>query len=280
MGSQPINPHDLDPHLREFEEAVSGEDEDIDLARAALVASRIEHPDLELEPILDSLNALAARAVARFSPFSDPLEQVQVLNSVLIDDFGLRGASKNYYDPRNSYLNEILERKIGIPVSLAILYMSVGHRAGVALAGTAVPMHFLVRVLGVQPPHFVDVFGRGRILSQERASVGIGQMLRGKIEFEEDMLDVVSNRAVITRLLTNLKMIYLNAMKFYKAVQVLDRIIVANPWEPTLLRERGLVRFRLGQSDLARVDLERYLDEADEPEDAGEIRNILRRITP
>lgn len=267
-----------DGALYEFEQSISGMDDEIDLARAALLIAKIEYADLEVEAILDSLNALAARAQARFSGLGEPEQQVDALNSVMIEDLGLRGARKNYYDPRNSYINEVLERKVGIPVSLSILYMSVGARAGMALAGTAVPMHFLVRVLGVEPVLFVDVYSKGRVHTEEQVVSGIQRISMGRVNFRPEMLQTVSNRAVLNRLLTNLKMIYLNAMKFSSAEKILDRIILANPAEPSFFRERGLVRFKLGNSNLARRDLEQYLDQDTEPSDADEIRRLLRKI--
>lgn len=264
--------------LEEFAQAMAGADEDIDLARVALIVARIQYPDLEIEPILDSLNALAARVRARFDPEDSPVQQAQALTATLIKDLGLQGATRNYYDPRNSFLNDVIERKVGIPVSLSILYLSVGARAGIALGGTAVPRHFLVRLLGVAPPIFIDVYGRGRMMDLETCQESVRRMFQGQIELHPEMFETVSHASIITRLLTNLKMIYLNSMRYAAVVPILDRMILINPMEPGLLKERGLVRFRLGQAQEARSDLERYLDEAREPEDAQDIRNLLRRI--
>lgn len=267
-----------DPALEEFSEAVSGLDEEIDLARAGLVVARLQYPDLEIEPILDSLNALAAKVLARTSPGAPVMEQIEALSKVLLKDAGLTGATKYYYDPRNSFLNDVLERKVGIPVSLSILYMSVGARAGIALAGTAIPRHFLVRILGVQPARFIDVYGKGRVMDLETCQEAVKRMFRGQIELHDEMFETVSNAAVISRLLTNLKMIYLNSMRYASVVPILDRMILVNPQESSLLKERGLVRFRLGHAPEARRDLELYLQESGNPEDAGDIRELLRRM--
>lgn len=264
--------------LEEFEDAIAGDDDDIDLARAALVLARGEYPDLEIVPYLDQIDALAERTVERFDDDDDLINKVEALNEVLFDEFGLSGANDDYYDPRNSYLHEVLDRKAGIPVSLSVAYMGVGSRAGIPLAGTGMPMHFLVRVLGVRPPAFVDCFGAGRLLSAEQCSEGLQRISRGRIPFSPEMLEPVSNRAVLVRVLTNLKMIYLNALAFEKALHVLDRLIIAEPEEAHLVRERGLVFYRLGRDAEARHDLEFYLDSEDEPADAQEIRDLLKRI--
>lgn len=264
--------------LDEFQDAIAGEDEDIDLARAALVFSKCEYPELEIVPYLEKIDDFAAQTVERFDDDDASIDQVEVLNELLFEEYGLVGANDDYYDPRNSYLHEVIDRRIGIPVSLSVLFMSVGARAGVPLAGTAVPMHFLVRVLGVRPPIFVDCFNSGRLLTVEQCREGLQRISNGQIPFSEGMLDTVSNRAVLIRVMTNLKMIYLNAMAFDKALRILDRLIIADPGEAGLRRERGLVHYRLGQDSEARQDLEEYLEQENEPVDAQEIRDLLRRI--
>jgi regulator of sirC expression with transglutaminase-like and TPR domain len=267
-----------DQTLEAFRAAISGPDEEIDLARAALVVARIHYPDLDIEPFLDSLNALAAKVRARFDPEGPVLAQINALSGVLLRDLGLAGAAENYYDPRNSFLNDVLERKIGIPVSLSIAYMSVGARAGIALGGTAIPRHFLVRVLGESPPLFIDVYGKGRIMDLETCKQAVRRMFRGRIELHPEMFQIVSNAAIITRLLMNLKMIHLNRKQYASVIPILDRMILVDPADTALLRERGIVRYQLGQPELARRDLERYLAAARNPDDAHDIRALLRKI--
>lgn len=267
-----------DPILDEFREVISGPDEDIDLARAGLVIAKAEYPNLNIENVLEELNRLAGRARWRTPRDATPEVQIEALNNLFFAEIGLHGATEDYYDPRNSFLNEVLERRTGIPVSLSILYLAVGARAGVALGGTAVPMHFLVRVLGVKPTLFVDCYNLGKVMTEEQCREGIRRMTRGRVPFRPEMLNLVSNGQILTRLLTNLKMIYLNGMQYEKGLSILDRLVVLNPGEPGFLRERGIVRYRLGRGDLAREDLQAYLDSEIEPDDADAIRNLLRRI--
>lgn len=267
-----------DPTLGEFRSSVSGNDEEIDLARAALAVARMEYPYLEIEPVLESLNALAARVVRRAGPDRPIPEQVEALTQVVVRELGLRGADENYYDPRNSFINEVLERKTGIPISLSIIYMSVGHRAGVPLAGTAMPMHFLVRVLGVQPPLLVDCYNQGKLMTEDDCREAFRGMSGDRVPFDPQMTAIVSNGAVVTRLLTNLKVLYLNRLQYAKALPALDRLLVLNPSHHALLRERGIVHYRLQRNDLARQDLEHYLASEANPPDAREIRNLIRRL--
>ena len=265
--------------LEEFMATISVPDDEIDLARAALLIDKIEYPELEIEPVLESFDALAARVWARVDRGAPILEQVKALTGVAIEDLGLHGAKDNYYDPRNSFVSKVLERKVGIPISLSVVFMSVGSRARIALGGTAVPMHFLVRVLGIKPARFVDCYNGGRILTEDQCRGAIERVGQGKIQIRDGMLDVISNMDVVSRLLANLKVIYLNSMRYTKVMPILDRLLLTNPTETSLLRERGLVHYRLGKSDLARRDFQDYLDSEDEPSDAGEIRRLLRRIS-
>jgi regulator of sirC expression with transglutaminase-like and TPR domain len=269
-----------DQTLEAFRAAISGPDEEIDLAGAALAVARIQYPALEIEPYLESLNALASKVRARFDPEEPVLSQINALSGVLLRDLGLSGATENYYDPRNSFINDVLDRKVGIPVSLSIIYIGVGARAGIPLGGTAVPRHFLVRVIGESPPLFIDVYGKGRVMDLETCQQAVRRMFRGRVELHPEMFQTVSNVAIITRLLMNLKMIYLNRKQYASVIPILDRMILLDPADTSLLRERGIVRYQLGQPELARRDLERYLAAARNPDDAHDIRALLRRIGP
>lgn len=264
--------------LDNFRLTITGPDEDVDLIRAGLALSYFEYPELEIEPILEGVDALAAQVAHRIDGNPDPARQIEILNQVVIHGMGLRAAREDYYDPRNSFISQTLERKTGIPISLSVIYMGIGARAGIPLAGTSMPMHFLVRVLGVRPPMFVDCYNGGQVLTEEVCRQAVRVMSNGVIEFRPEMLDPVSNLDVIARLLTNLKMIYLNQLQFDKARSILDRLLTISPESAPLLRERGLVLYRLGERDLARRDLSDYLAADDKAPDITEIRNILKRI--
>lgn len=267
-----------DPILAEFRKAVSGPDEEIDLGRAAFEIARVASPDLDVDEALEGLDALAARTATRIGGSENPIARVEALKSVVLDGLGLTGAGDDYYDPRNSYLDQVLERRRGIPISLSVLLMSVGARAGVSLGGASLPFHFLVRVLGVQPPIFVDPFDGGRFLTLEECEERVHRMGRGRIRFEPGMADIASNGEILTRMLNNLKSIHLNALEYAKVLPILDRLLVLNPEAGPLFRERGLVLYRLGERGAARRDLRDYLAATADPPDAKEILGLLRRI--
>ncbi len=268
-----------DPELEVFTEAVDLPDEDIDLARAALAVARVEYPALDPAPILQELDRMAARVQAQAGPGLRLVDQVEALLRVVLRERQLRGAdTENYYDPRNSLINDVLERREGIPIALGILLISVGARAGIALAGTSMPLHFVVRVLGLAEPLFIDPHEGGRMLSHDGCRSLLMSLSQGRMTLEARMLEVISNAEVLTRLLTNLKLIYLDSGRLDQALRMLDRLLVLSPEAPGLLRERGLTRYRMQDRDGARTDLEAYLVVAENPPDAAQIRNLLRQI--
>ncbi len=269
----------LNQDLHEFRLAIGGPDEEIDLARAALVIARVAHPGLVIEDYLESLDALAAKVCNRISREADPREQAEALNEVLFGQLGLSRAEENYYNPANLYLNDVIDRKVGIPVSLSIVYLAVAVRAGIAVGGTAMPMHFVVKLIGPEPPVFIDCFNKGRLLGKKDCIRAIRQLSRGRLKYQPRMLELVSNRAILTRLMTNLKMIYMNALDYAHAVQILDRMLIANPGQARLLRERGVAYYRLGRRAMARRDLQRYLTVGKNPDDSDQILKLLKKIS-
>ena len=268
--------------LEDFRQAISGNDDDMDLARAAALLAHIEYPGLDIAPVLGNIEAMAAKLAVRLRRASDLHGQIQALLETALREPKLRGANsespEEYYDPRNSFLSDVFERGTGIPVSLAVLLMSVGARAGLALAATSMPMHFLVRVLGTPQPLLIDCYDGGRILTEADCRAMIHKISGGRLFYVHSMLEVISNATTLTRMLNNLKMIYLGHSRFERAIDVLDRLIIVNPEQNRLLRERGLVHYRLGHTVHAQRDLEEYLRHEPEPDEASPIRDLLRGI--
>jgi regulator of sirC expression with transglutaminase-like and TPR domain len=264
--------------LEEFQETVFGPDEDVDLARAALLIARIESPGLRLEPTLDRLDMLAMQVAVRSRPSETMLTRVRTLLEVTLREPGIQGARDDYQDPRNSFLNEVIERKVGLPIALGVLLMGVGARAGIALGGVSLPMHFVVRVLGVRPPLFIDGYDGGRLLTEEACRRLVATLGRGHITFHGAMLDVISNAAILTRMLNNLRLVYQQQGRPDRLLAALNRLLILNPGDTAMTRDRGLLHYELGQTDAARRDLSNYLDQPVAPPDEQAIRDLLRRM--
>jgi regulator of sirC expression with transglutaminase-like and TPR domain len=260
-----------------FVRAVSRPDDAIDLAEAALWYAREEYPDLDPSRPLAVLDDLAREATRALQGDADPWRQVQVLNRVLFDEFGLRGNGDDYYDPRNSFLNEVLDRRLGIPITLSVIYMAVAGRAGVAVHGVGLPGHFLVRLPTEGDGLFVDPFHAGAILTEEDCQRRLDETY-GDVPLRTRHLAPLPRRDILARMLYNLKAIYIRERAFPKALWVLEKLLVLRPESPLDLRDRGLLRYGADRYDDALGDLRRYLQLRPEAEDVPQIRITVKTL--
>lgn len=241
----------------------------LDLAEAALVIARDEYPELDAVPYLALLDAWAARVTDRLPAHPTSSEAAGALRAVLFDEKGLRGNADDYYDPRNSFLNDVLERRTGIPISLSAVYMEVGRRAGLTVDGLGLPGHFIVRVGGA-PGVLLDPFFGGTELSEEQCQDRLDRVFGRKARIEAAMLAACDTRAILARMLRNLKIIYGKRDDHLRAVRVCDRLLELDPGQAAERRDRGLLYAGLGCYGLAADDLESYVRQAPRSEDAAE----------
>jgi len=150
-----------------FQQLVTLPDSAIPLAEAALILACEEYPQLEISPYLDMLDNMANVAQQRLRPKDSPVERVEKINTVLFETFGFRGATEDYYDPRNSFFNDVLDRRVGIPITLSAVYMEVSRRLSFPIVGVGMPGHFLVKYSDRREEFFLDPFNRGEILTRE-----------------------------------------------------------------------------------------------------------------
>ena len=254
----------------------SRDDASIDLAAAALAIARTEYPLLDVPYYLARLESLAERVRSRMRSNPTARESIALLNRILFDEEGLRGNRDDYYDPRNSFLNDVLDRKLGIPITLSIVYMDVARRVGFPLAGTGMPGHFLLKHYDVLSGEIViDAFHRGRIVGTAECQQQLDQIYSGQLELRPDFLKAVSHRDILIRVLNNLRQIYFTQRNLKKGLTVLDLLLAIPPLEPDLLRERGLVRLNLEQNLAAAQDLGAYLQARPNAPDSDDVRDTL-----
>ena len=257
-------------------------DEDIDLARAALTIARTEYPSLDIEAYAFRIDELARAASARISNVGDPARVIAALNHTLFEEAGLRGNRDDYYDPRNSFLNDVLDRRLGIPITLALIYMEVGRRVGFPLFGVGMPGHFLLKHYNVDGRGtLVDCFNGGDILSQRDCQRRLDEIYSGQMQLRPDFLSAIGRRQILARILNNLKAIRLSAREFRKALPLVDLTLVLYPSSAEDIKQRAVLRHGLGQSHSAVQDLEQYLKMSPEASDAGEMRQLglsIRRM--
>ena len=255
------------------------EDERIPLDRAALTIARTEYTDLDVDHYLQRLDNLAGRVKARLPRVADPGETITALNAVLFAEEGFRGNRENYYDPRNSFLNDVLERKLGIPITLAVLYMEVARRIGFPLFGVGMPGHFLLKHNDIEGHEkLIDAFNSGALVSERECQDRLDEIYSGQLPLQPEFLLSVTRRQMLTRILNNLKNVYMGARNFRKALEVVDLICAIYPRSPEDVKQRALLRYNVGQVRGAVEDLDEYLRMSPDASDADEIRHTVLSI--
>ncbi len=273
------HPADSPPPCRQrFARLVSRPETAIDLAEAALVIAQEEYPELEVARYLSCLDEMGAEVRARVAPAEDPHRLIAALGDYLFRDQGFHANTDDYYDPRNSFLNDVLDRRIGIPITLSTVYLEVGRRLGLRLHGVGMPGHFLVKYAGPDEEIVIDPFSGGALVSHAECQRILDRSYHGKVAFEPRFLATVGTRQILTRMLNNLKAIYFKKQGFAKALSVVERILILEPGSATEVRDRGLVLSQLKRYPEATADLERYLKLAPGAEDSEVICDHLRSL--
>lgn len=249
-------------------------DTDIPLFDTALLIARDEYPDLDTAGYRSHLLKFA-RSLRGSARKSEPATaQLHAVNRYLFDELGFSGDDKDYYDPRNSYLNDVLDRRLGNPISLAVVQIELAQRLGVPLQGISFPGHFLVRLPLEEGIVVLDPYQKGRSLDvaelRRRARVHTDTH-----DIDDDrlarMLEPASHRAILARMLRNLKGVYVEREQWDKALRCCDRLLTLDPHQIAEFRDRGVCYLRLGHTQAARADLHRYLALMPQADDAEDI---------
>src|SRR4030095_10030132 len=245
-----------------FGEMVSRPPEQVDLAAASLLIALDEYPGLNVSDYLERIDLLAERTSAQLQPDAAerPLEAIKSINYQLFEIEGFRGNREDYYDPRNSFLNDVLDRKTGIPITLSVLYMEVGRRIGLKIEGVGMPGHFIVKCKHNGTEIFVDAFGQGEILLEEGCGRKLTQLHGKDFQFNRSCLDAVNHNQILTRMLHNLKAIYWNQQNYAKALGVIEKVLLINPAAAAEIRDRGFAHYQLNHLSPAIKDWSRYLE--------------------
>ena len=305
-------------------------DDAIDLTRAALLISRTRYPNLDIEAYAARIDSLARRVeglvpkadsqpaangIAEGEPKVDARQTISALNYVLFGELGLRGNRDDYYDPRNSFLNDVLDRGLGIPISLSVVYLEVARRIGFPVAGIGMPGHFLLqyrpttdtdsdgKLPGMKRPDLnqpypnhlisnqpdlnqpdpnqevlIDCFNQGHTLSPEDCQERLNEIYSGEMHLRPEFLHPVNHRQILTRMLNNLKTVYLSTRDFRKALIIADLMLVIRPHSAEDVKQRALLRYSLEMHNLAAQDLEEYLRLAPAAEDVDEVKQMWLSI--
>jgi regulator of sirC expression with transglutaminase-like and TPR domain len=238
------------------------------LAEGALLIAQEESPSLDVDAYLRRLDAMAEVVSARLGLEIDPQRIVAQLNTYLFDEQGFRGNLEDYYDTRNSFLNDVLERKKGIPITLSVVYIELARQVGLPIVGVGMPGHFLVRYSAQPTVFWIDPFHRGQILSQEDCQQRLADMYGPALAWSDVYLQPVSDHAILQRMLYNLKAVYVHQGDHRRALRVVERLLLLRPDVLAEVRDRGLLRAQVGSLEAALDDLQHYLQLSPEAPDA------------
>jgi regulator of sirC expression with transglutaminase-like and TPR domain len=255
----------------------------IDIAEAALWVAAEEYPGLDVEQELRRLRAICGEAASRVFKLSNPFARLDGLQGYLYGELGFRGNLDDYNDPLNCYLNEVLDRKLGIPITLSIVFMESAAAAGFRVRGVGLPGHFVVRVDDGERVLLVDPFHRGQIITEEDCRQLVARTTGRASLFRSELLRGTDERAMLGRLLRNMKHIFVEREDYSRALAVVDRLLLLKPGDPTEIRDRGFLQAHLGRPAAAISDLESYLTHDPEAADAESVRGrvswLRRKLT-
>ena len=253
-------------------------DECIDLAKAALYIAQEEYPEIDTEKYINILDWMGEELSTRLPATKYPLRIIQNINEYIYDDWGFQGNNNDYYDTRNSFLNQVIDRRVGIPISLSLIYLEVARRIDFPMVGVGMPGHFLIRPDFEDMDIFVDTFNRGEILFSQDCQDRLNQIYQQNVNFKPEYLTTVSKRKFLERILNNLKIIYVHQQDLEKALAAVERKLILFPDSSIEIRDRGLLLFHLGDFSQAIIDLENYLEIVPKSEDVSTIRSLVSQL--
>jgi regulator of sirC expression with transglutaminase-like and TPR domain len=253
-------------------------DASVTLDAAALAIAAIECPGMDPAPYLATLDHMALELEARLEKSCDGPTFLHAANDYLFRELGFRGNETEYDDPRNSCMNEVLDRKRGIPITLSVLYIEVARRMGRPISGIGLPGHFVVRYDDGEFSTYIDPFHAGKLLTEIDCMTLARDITGVDPTAAPSALAPVGVRYILVRMLNNLRAAYFRSQQFRKAATVLDLLVEEFPANPEYYKARGVARLKLRELRAAKADLERYLQLSPQAEDRAEVTRQLQAI--
>ena len=261
-----------------FAQEVNRSDESINLAKASLYCAQAEYPELDVAKYLQQLDLMAEDIAVKLPSERYPLQIIKTINHHLYSYLEFRGNSQDYYNPKNSFLNDVIDLRTGIPLTLAIIYLEIAKRLDFPMLGIGMPGHFIIRPDFDDAGIFVDAFSQGEILFQEDCEAKLQQLYQQPVKLESRFLAPVNNKQILARMLTNLKQIYLYRCQYNKVLAIISGLLILYPHNPNELRDRGLLYYELNRWQAAYKDLQAYLKFASYGDEYQMIQMLLKKI--
>ena len=243
-----------------------------DIVDATAWVAAEEYQDLDVSRLLGRVRLISAEGARKAQGLSNPFARLEVLRAYLFDELGFRGNEKEYNDPRNSFLNEVLDRRLGNPLTLSVLFLDAASAAGFDARGVGLPGHFVTRLRYAGRTVFVDPYHAGQVISEDDCRQLVARTTGRPSLFRRGLLEGTDERAMLTRLLLNLKYIYVKSEDYLRALGAVERLLLISPDDPTEIRDRGFLHAHLGRPGAAVSDLESYLALTPDARDAESVR--------
>jgi regulator of sirC expression with transglutaminase-like and TPR domain len=261
-----------------FARTVRRSEAKFDLARAALLVAAESDPRVDVDRQLHTLDSWAAELKARLQPGWNNLQKLARLRNFVFEELGFRGDAKDYFSPSNSLLHEVMDRRIGVPLTLSIIFMEIGWRIGIPFEGIGFPGHFLIRLTGEPGDLVLDPFNHARTMHEDDCRQLLDEVTGGRLEFDDQLLASISKREMIARLLRNLKGAYLRADQDEAALAAVERLLLIHPEDLDEVRDRGLLLFRLQRFGPAFEALSLYLASRPDASDRDTVTQHLAAL--
>lgn len=260
---------------RRFSEIAHRRDDELDLTEASLIIALEEYPELDLDRYVGQLDRWSTTVRERLEGSRDAERMLAAINQLLFEEEGFSGEGSDYFEPRDTFLNEVLDRHSGQPIALSIVFLEVSRRVGLPASAVSLPGKFLVRASGPWGDLLIDPDDAGRTLTTAECQQLLDQLFGGAVRFREHHLRSYSNREVLARLLSQLKSGYLSRRDLSRAASTVERILMLDDDDAFELRDRGILAIQMHQYSDAIVALERYIGLMPQAEDVGRIREEI-----
>ncbi len=259
-----------------FERVTEVPEAEINLGEAALILAADEYSDLDVSRYLAQLDAMAQTLLPRLPSARDPEATIAALNQYLFQELKFYGNRENYYDPRNSYLNDVLTRRKGLPIALSVVVLALAQRLELPIVGVGLPGHFCVKWQAAAREIVLDPFNGGEILDHAAAQRIVRETFHPHAEFDAAWLEAVGAKYILIRMLNNLKGWFAQRQNLRRVQQIVDKLLILEPRARNEIREMALLSLRLGAYRQAAIYLEQYLLAHPDAADAEELRGYLR----
>lgn len=269
---------DIPEARQRFRTLIARPQGEIRLAEGALLIAQEEYPHLDVNAYLQRLDSMASTIKQQLGLELDPRRIVTAINTHLYDEQHFRGNQDDYYNPCNSFLNDVLDQKIGIPITLSVIYIEIGRQVGLPIVGVGLPGHFIVQYDAQVDTFWIDPFHGGTVLTREDCATRLEQIYNRKVDWQDAFLNPVSDHDILRRMLNNLKGIYIQQRDYARALSVVERLLLMAPEQATEVRDRGLLHARLGNLEAAIDDLEHYLQLAAATPDAPMVTQYIATL--